>query len=52
MAARAHAEAVDEALRESVATKLDIALAVRDTDGSHRHGSVRRARFDQIFWLI
>jgi hypothetical protein len=28
--ARAHAEAMDEALRESVATKLDIALAVRD----------------------
>jgi hypothetical protein len=28
--ARAHAEAMDEALRESVATKIDLQMAVRD----------------------
>ena len=41
--ARAHAEAMDEALRESVATKLDIALAVRDM--TIRMGAIAIALF-------
>jgi len=48
--ARAHAEAIDEALRESVATKRDIlevkqeiALAVRDL--TLRMGAIAIARF-------
>jgi hypothetical protein len=41
--ARAHAEAMDEVLRESVATKLDIALAVRDM--TIRMGAIAIALF-------
>jgi hypothetical protein len=51
--ARAHAEAMDEALRESVATKLDIALAVRDM--TIRMGAIAIALFAALasikfFW--